>query len=78
MVKSYGYVSSDGGFDALEVPAKGRSLEHVQERFAVYAVRCPGVALYRTSRMRWDNLFCLWDACTHPRWDLPFAPAPRD
>ena len=72
-IHSYTYVSSDGGFEELEVPEKGRPLEMVEKHFEEYkaAKADPEIVLLRTRRREWWQYWEWYDYVTHRRWEYP-------
>jgi hypothetical protein len=70
----YGYVSSDGGFDDIEVPEKGRTLTMVEGYFDDYKrqVGKPDLRLYRTTPRDWWRFWSWFDYATDPRWAYPY------
>jgi hypothetical protein len=76
---SYGYESSDGGFNDIEVGFKGRTLGHVRGYFESYRAQQGDPKLYlcrTTCRRPWA--FWGWgEYLFHPRWRLPYKAATR-
>lgn len=71
----YHYTSSDGGFQEIEVPWKGRRFDLVLQQFEKYRNAGPSDAvLMRTFERRWSSPNLWPDNLTHERWRLPLAP----
>lgn len=70
-------MSSDGGFDDIEVPGKGRALTTVEINFERYKrqIDSPGLKLYRTSKRIWHAPNLWIDNIISRRWTIPFAEA---
>lgn len=75
MLPVYHYTSSDGGFDEIEVPWKGRRFDVVTNAFRTYQLDGhPDAVLMRTFERRWAHPNLWLDNLTHERWRLPLAP----
>jgi len=77
----YSYVSSDGKFDEIEMPSKGRSLDMVEAHFDEYRrqVGQPDLILYRTTSRVWWRYWRWSEYVSHPRWSYPYRePDPRE
>jgi len=72
IIHVYRYESSDGGFDDIEVPEKGRNLNAVEELFARYKNDNPKAILYRTSHRQPWKFWCWFDYLSNPRWDYEY------
>lgn len=76
-IHAHRYDSSDGGFEDVEIPEKGRSFAIVQSSFRRYVEESkqPDIQLFRTfPKERWR--FWNWrDHASHPRWRLPYRPS---
>jgi hypothetical protein len=69
----YHYTSSDGGFNEIEVPWKGRDFNVVEQSFQEYKESGhDNVILIRTTPKPWASPNLWWDNLSHPRWRLPF------
>jgi len=72
IINVYHYVSSDYGFQDIEVPQKGRILEQVEENFTEYISNnnLTNVELkIATKPNRWDDL-------EHRRWEYEYMEMP--
>lgn len=75
IIAVYNFESSDGGFDDVEVPAKGRTLDQVERDFRDYKAKTgdEDVRLYRTSERDWTNFLLVFDNLLNRRWDYPYT-----
>jgi len=69
----YRYVSSDRGFEGVEIPWKGRHFGVVRSEFRDYKRENPDVVLLREFGRRWHIPSRWIDNFTHKRWHLPRA-----
>jgi hypothetical protein len=71
----YNYESSDGWFDDIEIPWKGRTLRTVEINFESYKSRTnkPDLKIYRTSKRIWRAPNLWIDNLTNRRWQVPFS-----
>lgn len=74
IINVYHYMSTDFGFESIEVPEKGRSLEVVEKYFKDYVVanNLTDVELRITTKPnKWDNL-------NHRRWKYKYMEPPKE
>ena len=71
----YHYISSDGGYEDVEAPWKGRHFDSVVRGFNNYREEHArtDVVLCRNFERTWWRFWCWYDYLTNERWDCPVA-----
>jgi hypothetical protein len=68
------FESSDGRFEDVEIPEKGRDLAMIERLFADHKKETgqPDLILYRTTPRMWWQLWAWGEYAFQPRWSYPY------